>query len=95
MLKIESGGIFLFSDATIAELAGVLARRKFDAYVERSIRDRFLASVLAISERVVIRNSVVVCRDPRDDRLLEVAANGKADVIVRDGLLKDCLPDGP
>ena len=82
MLRIEATGVFLFSDATLAELAEVLARRKFDAYVDRNLRDRFLASILACSERVDVRESINVCRDPKDDRILEVAVTGGADYLI-------------
>jgi putative PIN family toxin of toxin-antitoxin system len=82
VLKIEAEGTFLFSDATIMELAMVLARRKFDRYVERELRNRYLARVIDISERIVVTAAVATCRDPKDNRLLEVAGDGKADVLV-------------
>jgi len=82
VLRVEAEGTFLFSDATLSELGEVLARPKFDIYLSRSIRDRYLSSIIRISERVLVTRNVSVCRDPRDDRVLEVAVNGNADVVV-------------
>lgn len=35
-----------------------------------------------IAERVIVTSPVKACRDPKDDKLLEVGVNGKADLIV-------------
>ena len=38
--------------------------------------------MLASAERVQITERIVACRDPKDDKFLELAATGRADVIV-------------
>jgi uncharacterized protein len=70
------------SDATIMELAEVLARRKFDAYVTIEERKQFLRLFGRIVEIVPVLHVVRVCRDPKDDKFLELAVNAAADVIV-------------
>ena len=42
----------------------------------------WLESVLAAAELVSITEPIVACRDPKDDKFLELAVNGGADVIV-------------
>ena len=42
----------------------------------------FLAALLDASEVVEVIDSVRACRDPKDDRILELAVNGNADCIV-------------
>lgn len=37
---------------------------------------------MALAELVHIAERIAVCRDPKDDKFLELAVNGKADVIV-------------
>ena len=37
---------------------------------------------MAAAEPVTITGRVAVCRDPTDDKFLELAVNGRADVIV-------------
>jgi uncharacterized protein len=38
--------------------------------------------VLAAAEMVAITERIVACRDPKDDKFLELAVNGHADLIV-------------
>jgi putative PIN family toxin of toxin-antitoxin system len=75
-------GILLVSDTTVDELVDVLARPKFDSYVTLEERKGFIERLLRIAERVTILRQVQACRDPRDDKFLEVAINGEADTVV-------------
>ena len=79
----------LASDATLMELAEVLSRPKFDRYVTIEDRQAFLRLFERIVERVQIIHVVRACRDPKDDKFLELAANGLACTIVTDD--KDLL----
>lgn len=72
----------LVSDATLAELADVLARDKFDRYVAIEDRKEFFRQLSRIVERVSITYLVQASRDPKDDKVLELAVNGRADLIV-------------
>lgn len=80
--KAESEGLLLVSEATMYELADVLSRRKFDRYVSRDDRKAFLLRLGAVAEFVEIVQVVRECPDPKDDKFLEVALNGRADVIT-------------
>jgi uncharacterized protein len=75
-------GILLVSSATMTELADVLARPKFDRYVGIEERRAFLRLLARAAEFVPIIYSVRACRDPKDDKFLEIALNGKADLIL-------------
>jgi uncharacterized protein len=72
----------VMSDATYRELCDVLGRRKFDAYVARDLRSDFLESLRASATFVTIREQVRACADPTDDKFLEAAVNGNANVLV-------------
>lgn len=80
--KALGEGIVLVSDETLAELAAVLARPKFDRYVSLEDRRQFLRLLGGIARVVPIRHRVAVCRDPKGDMLLHVALNGEASVLV-------------
>ena len=41
-----------------------------------------LSKMLAAAELVTITERIAACRDPRDDKFLELAVNGHADLIV-------------
>ena len=75
-------GTILVSEALARELADVLDRDKFDRYVSREDRDEFLASLIRESAMTEIKESIHVCRDPEDNRVLELAINGNAEFIV-------------
>lgn len=80
--KAVAEGQLLISDATLEELADVLSRPKFDSYVSLEDRQQFIRVLNRIAERVTITAPVKACRDPRDDKFLEVALHGDADLIV-------------
>ncbi|HTR67008.1 MAG TPA: putative toxin-antitoxin system toxin component, PIN family [Terriglobales bacterium] len=80
--KATQEGKLLVSEDTMNELADVLSRRKLDPYVSLEERKQFLRDLASIVEFVPIIRIVHECRDPRDDKFLEVALNGKADFIL-------------
>jgi len=80
--KALAAGTLLASEASLAELADVLSRRKFDRYVSIEDRREFLRMLGGVVRMVPIRHQVRICRDPKDDRLLHVALNGEARYLV-------------
>jgi putative PIN family toxin of toxin-antitoxin system len=80
--KAVDSGLLLVCEATMNELADVLGRRKFDHYITIADRQQFLRLLGRVAEFVPIVYPVRECRDPKDDKFLEVALNGKADLIL-------------
>ena len=80
--KAVDTSILLASEAAMEELADVLGRSGFDRYVSLEDRKHFLRLFGRIAEFVPIIYPVRECRDPDDDRFLEVALNGRARVIL-------------
>ncbi|MCA6509841.1 MAG: putative toxin-antitoxin system toxin component, PIN family [Pseudanabaena sp.] len=80
--SIRQSGIILASVETLEELRVVLSRSKFDKYVDSATRLEFIAKFVQQSELVTIEESVIACRDPKDDKFLELAVNGKADYLI-------------
>jgi putative PIN family toxin of toxin-antitoxin system len=72
----------LISEATMSEITEVLARPKFDRYVSVADRQEFLRSLGRVAEQIPIVQVIRACRDPHDDKFLELAVNGEADLIV-------------
>ena len=75
-------GTILVSVALVGELSRVLGRGRFDRYVTRDERDEFLESLIRESNLIEITETIQVCRDPKDDQVLELAVNGGASCIV-------------
>ena len=80
--KAVDEGQLLVSEVTMTELADVLAHPKFDAYVSIEDRQQFLRLLGRVAVMVPIVHTIRACRDPRDDKFLELAVNGEADLIV-------------
>jgi putative PIN family toxin of toxin-antitoxin system len=72
----------LFSEQTLAELHQVLSRKKFDRYVEWPARLVFYRWIESRARMVEISGTLRACRDARDDKILEVAQNGGASLIL-------------
>ena len=72
----------LISEATLEELADVLARAKFDSYITVGERQEFLRLLDRIAVTVPIVHTIRACRDARDDKFLELAVNGEASLII-------------
>jgi putative PIN family toxin of toxin-antitoxin system len=81
LLKAQAATV-LASDATLLELIEVMSRNRFDRYVTLDLRQRLAAEFANACETVQVVSSIRTCRDPKDDKFLEVAVDGRADLIV-------------
>lgn len=80
--KALDEGEILVSLETIDELNRVLGRKDFTRYVTEEERLEFLAVLLRETRLVEVKVHVGACRDPQDDKFLELAVSGLADCIV-------------
>jgi uncharacterized protein len=78
---VEQRGTLLKSTATERQLFEVLARPYFSPLIPPATHD-WLKNLLAAAEVVAITERIAACRDPTDDKFLELAVNGHADFIV-------------
>jgi putative PIN family toxin of toxin-antitoxin system len=67
---------------TLRELIEKLHSSKFDSYVRRERRDALLERVASLVEIIAVLQPIRASRDPKDNKFLEAAVNGRADVIV-------------
>ena len=75
-------GLILMSVEIISELIDVLNRKKFDRYVSRETRENFLASLSTKTELIETTETISICRDPKDNKFLELAVSGNARYII-------------
>ena len=64
------------------ELATVLVRPRFRDVIGKARMERILADVVGLATVVSPAEPLTVCRDPKDNALLEAAVAGGADVVV-------------
>jgi len=72
----------LLSEPTFDEIAEVLSRPKFEPYLSAVERQTFLAFLDRVAEKVPLTHVIRACRDPNDDKFLEAAVSGQADVLI-------------
>lgn len=75
-------GRIIVSDDTLDELASVISRPKFDPYISLEDRKDFFRFFGRVVEKVAIIRSIQACRDPKDDKFLELAVSGQAEAII-------------
>jgi putative PIN family toxin of toxin-antitoxin system len=75
-------GEILLSIETAEEIGSVLDRPKFNRYILAEERDRFLATLIRQATLVVPSERILECRDPKDNKFLEVAVGGKAEQLI-------------
>lgn len=80
--KAVQEGEILVSEETLEEIERVLRRPNFEKYVTEDERMEFLAGLLHGARLVEVTVHVHECRDPEDDKFLDLALSGEADCIV-------------
>ena len=80
--KVEEMGVILYSEVTLLELNQVLNRKKFVKYFTVEEKQEFIVKLIESAELVAITESIDICRDPKDNKFLELAVSGEADFII-------------
>jgi len=75
-------GRVLISFAVLAELNEVLSRKRFRRYVDEEDVRCFLAALTREADWVDVGIQIQACRDPKDDKFLELAVSGQGTHIV-------------
>jgi uncharacterized protein len=77
-----ANGAILLSLDLLEELNEVLGRKKFNRYVTSEEREEFLEAFVERAVLIEITENVQECRDPKDNKVLELALNGEAQYII-------------
>ncbi|HET7360610.1 MAG TPA: putative toxin-antitoxin system toxin component, PIN family [Salinimicrobium sp.] len=80
--KAKELGQIVISPDTYAELQEVLLRPKFDKYIPFKKRSLFLEKLLKTFVFVQTSEPIIACRDPKDNKFLELAVAAKASCII-------------
>jgi putative PIN family toxin of toxin-antitoxin system len=79
----SSGKIgLLFSERSFAEFITVASRKKFRHYFSESDMDELSIKMKKAAKIVRTTTVQTQCRDPKDNFLLELAVDGKADYLI-------------
>lgn len=81
-LELAQQSTMLASQTTLFELIEVIERPMWDRYVDRQLRIRLAAEYMTSCEMVSVITKIQACRHPKDDKFLELAVDGRADLIL-------------
>ena len=70
------------SDKTYQELNTRIYKRKFDKYISDEDRQDFLDIVKKYSQFIEIKSQTNTCRDPDDNKFLELAKDANAEFLI-------------
>ena len=75
-------GNLAFSEPVLQEYAETLSSKKFDKYLSVEKRLLFLEKLIAEGNLITVTRPVIACRDPKDDKYLELAVACEASCII-------------
>lgn len=81
-LLVEHKIELIFAEQNLQELRIVTQRPKFKNYFSVDNLDDLIDLIYSIGQVFVIERIPNICRDPKDNFLLELASKGKADFLV-------------
>lgn len=73
---------YALSDPTFTELAEVLMRPKFEKFVPEATRREILRKTGISAEWFIHTETIADCRDPKDNKFLELALTARASHIL-------------
>ena len=94
MRRVLGQHILVFSQATFDELHTRIYRPKFDRYITLEQRQRLLHDFNACAHWVDLAPYPVYCRDPDDDKFVDLAVAGNADFATALQAQADWLVSG-
>src|SRR5947209_8086335 len=74
--------VLLFSQELLEEFAEVIKRPKLKKYFSDSDVESLLTTIDEVAEFVIVQSVVSICRDPKDNFLLELAKDGEASHLL-------------
>jgi uncharacterized protein len=82
LVKATVIGVIVLSNSVLSELEEVLYRPKFDRYLTKERRQEFLEDLTENAQFIDVTEQINECRDPKDNKYLELALSGQAECIV-------------
>jgi putative PIN family toxin of toxin-antitoxin system len=80
--KARANGSLLISAEIAHEYFDVFSRPKFDKYISLEIRLAFIENIITNALPVEIKIQTTACRDPKDNKFLDLAINAAAGAII-------------
>jgi putative PIN family toxin of toxin-antitoxin system len=80
--KVWDNGVVVISQESADEFTEVFIRPKFDKYLPLETRLEIIDDYISLAYLVKPEIVITECRDPKDDKFLELACSAKATCII-------------
>ena len=80
--KARKEGFLIVSEESAKELTEVLIRPKFDKYLPLDMRLEIIDDFISLAYFIKPAITITACRDPNDNKFLELACSAKAICII-------------
>jgi len=81
-LLLSRGARLLFSKELIAEIQQTITKPKLKKYFETNALEEMLSTFEPFIDLIEVESIVTICRDVKDNFLLALAKDGKADYLI-------------
>jgi uncharacterized protein len=72
----------LFSPELLAEINSTISKPKLKKYFSKNAMEEMLINLEPFIELVEVKSSISICRDPKDNFLLSLSKDGKANFLL-------------
>jgi uncharacterized protein len=79
---IDGKCTLLFSQELLEEFVAVAKRPKLKKFISRDDLEDLLETIYEVADFVEVTSDVNICRDPKDNFLLSLAMDGRADYLL-------------
>lgn len=81
-ILFEKKAVLVFSKELLDEFLEVTKRPKFRRFFSKTDVENIVETIDEYAEFVIVKSKVKICRDPKDNFLLSLAKDGKADFLL-------------
>ena len=81
-LVVENDAIIIFSKELIIEIENSITKTKLQKLIKDFSFSEMLLVFIDYIEMIETKSNILICRDPKDNFLLNLAVDGKADYLI-------------
>jgi len=81
-ILFEKKAVLVFSKELLDDFLEVAKRPKFRKFFSKTDVENILETIDEYADLVIVKSKITICRDPKDNFLLSLAKDGKADFLL-------------
>jgi len=81
-ILFEKKAVLVFSKELLDDFLEVAKRPKFRKFFSKTAVENILETIDEYVDFIIVKSKITICRDPKDNFLLSLAKDGKADFLL-------------